>query len=615
MATEPIYDRFTERFYAGLPDCYREADADNLYALKHYVSAILDELRKVMDLYARLDFDIETEGGLVGDSTDLLNPATADAYWLRWIAQMLGISIEAYKDIVRMRGGIVPTFTKHTVKGLEEVAKSYLQGMKRVRVVTGKEPDEISFVCHPDDVYWNALPVNQATVQKAALEALDSTALSPNMLDFDTATFEGSLTWVSDNANATLALDAANFYEGTKGLAATVVADGLISLGTDFIPLFVAVPDGLWANRTFTATAVAKTNGPSGYRLYLRWYDMTNTYISQTVSTNFTGGATWTTRQLQSIAPANAMSVRLVIGNPAGVTGDIVYIDQCGAWRGKGGTWTVDGAVLPFRPTLQEFPYSKDPVVGWINTPEGVAYRTAFGLATASDDDLAAFASAYNQSGTVVWSDTTGAFEDWIVPLADMLAVTFGDEIRVAVKARIPRAAHFPVAGLSAVTMQVRWYDVSDALISTDTDPATLTLQATGWTTLSKALVPPVDAVSVSVALRWSGTTVPVRLYLTEFEVVTHYTGTQNVWQSPSDNFDAVKIVKDADFWLPDPMTYVGYRHAFTWDSLEVWGDFIGTQVGSVSDGVTEEPLYVNDWNAFVVMSGFLNSPTFDVIE
>lgn len=121
----PTVGPATEALYARLPELYREADAaqdtgPNNYPLLRFLSGILDQLTPVIELIARLSYvplddryliaDGNSFGiappwqrfgdGLLGDDTygdsdtaDLVDPYTANAGWLPWLAQLLGINL------------------------------------------------------------------------------------------------------------------------------------------------------------------------------------------------------------------------------------------------------------------------------------------------------------------------------------------------------------------------------------------------------------------------------------------------------------------------------------------------------------------------------------------
>ena len=111
--SEPDYTDMTEVFYSRLPDVYRDEDAFQDHHLKKYIDSFCAQLQKVVDLFNRIDLTIESEGGQVGDSSDLLNPSAADRAWLDWIAQTLGIKIDFTNPTEdKVRESIMPVIKK-----------------------------------------------------------------------------------------------------------------------------------------------------------------------------------------------------------------------------------------------------------------------------------------------------------------------------------------------------------------------------------------------------------------------------------------------------------------------------------------------------------------------
>lgn len=113
----PTVGPFTEALYSRLPALYRDADeaqdegASN-YPLLRYLSLVGDQLTRVATLLGRFTFDALDERdntdepwdrygtglfgtGVYGDTSvaDLVDPWTADAGWLPWLAQLLGIDV------------------------------------------------------------------------------------------------------------------------------------------------------------------------------------------------------------------------------------------------------------------------------------------------------------------------------------------------------------------------------------------------------------------------------------------------------------------------------------------------------------------------------------------
>lgn len=113
----PTVGDLTEAVYASLPDLYREADAAqdtgaSNYPLLRYLGLVLDQLGPLATYVARFDYtpldDRDNTGpawqrygqgtygaGSFGDSgtADLVDPYTADAAWLPWLGQLVGVDV------------------------------------------------------------------------------------------------------------------------------------------------------------------------------------------------------------------------------------------------------------------------------------------------------------------------------------------------------------------------------------------------------------------------------------------------------------------------------------------------------------------------------------------
>lgn len=127
----PTYTDTTETLYALLPEHRRRADDEQGGALdqplKRYLSGIGDELDDLVVLIDRL---AHTEDGLA--ASDLADPADADAAWLPWLAQLVGVDTETM-SVPEMRVAIAATnFRAGTRAGIIEAVAGTLTGTKRV---------------------------------------------------------------------------------------------------------------------------------------------------------------------------------------------------------------------------------------------------------------------------------------------------------------------------------------------------------------------------------------------------------------------------------------------------------------------------------------------------
>lgn len=129
-----------------------------------------------------------------------------------------------------------------------------------------------------------------------------------------------------------------------------------------------------WFRATTTANAV---------RLYLRWYDVTNTLISSTTRDMSAVATTWIWGQLAGTAPTGATSVRLGIGHvgtPAAA--NLLYVDD-----------------------LQLFPANEDP---------GIRIATGVATGTAVGDWRAVTGTEYEYRGYAEGQNDTFVYGPWV---------------------------------------------------------------------------------------------------------------------------------------------------------------------------------------------------------
>lgn len=94
--TRPVVRPFTEEVYERLPAVYRDADPGTDWTLLRLLSLALDQVAPVAE---RADAMTPDEG-----LPALVDPAAADAAWLPWLAQLVGLSAgDADTDGLRAR--------------------------------------------------------------------------------------------------------------------------------------------------------------------------------------------------------------------------------------------------------------------------------------------------------------------------------------------------------------------------------------------------------------------------------------------------------------------------------------------------------------------------------
>lgn len=132
----------SERIYGSLPEVYRleddaRSEGDNGFPLLRFLSLLGDQAGEVEDIIDRADYVSEADGGTAGDTSDLADPATADAAWLPWIAQLVGVRLPAGLDTQGRRdaiAGVSSGFLAGTNAAMAAVAATVLTGDKYVTI-------------------------------------------------------------------------------------------------------------------------------------------------------------------------------------------------------------------------------------------------------------------------------------------------------------------------------------------------------------------------------------------------------------------------------------------------------------------------------------------------
>lgn len=139
----------TRRVYAALPEVMRTADAQPAtgptFPLLRYLGALLDEAAAVEVLLRRIDYVSPSERATspnlpvlpTDDTSDLVDPDTADPGWLQWMGQLVGARIvpgsspAAARDAIRYASSGYRAGTRAAVA---DAARSALTGTRYVRV-------------------------------------------------------------------------------------------------------------------------------------------------------------------------------------------------------------------------------------------------------------------------------------------------------------------------------------------------------------------------------------------------------------------------------------------------------------------------------------------------
>lgn len=142
--------------WGRLPEHVRDADAgvrDPIvvdHPLLRFIAAIADQLQPIVTLLERFTYTPPEDGGsyvitaLAGggrrvdstDTSDLVDPATADLAWLPWLGSLVGVQLDpkltgqAARDAV---AGAVTGWLAGSTRAVEDAARTALIGAKYVR--------------------------------------------------------------------------------------------------------------------------------------------------------------------------------------------------------------------------------------------------------------------------------------------------------------------------------------------------------------------------------------------------------------------------------------------------------------------------------------------------
>lgn len=208
----PVVGPVTARLYTGLPEVYRDADAAqdagaSNYPLLRFLALLGDQLTPLDQLLARLEHvPLDERGtqptsnafgvaepwqrfgdGLLGDGTfgdadtsDLVDPASADAGWLPWLAQLLGVNITGL-TVPEARAALInpaDSWARGTPDAIRREARRELGAGAYVDVLPhfGGDPFTIAIVTKRAETYgatsWGELKAQAPTW--GALKALGS---------------------------------------------------------------------------------------------------------------------------------------------------------------------------------------------------------------------------------------------------------------------------------------------------------------------------------------------------------------------------------------------------------------------------------------------------------
>lgn len=114
------------------------APVDAGYPLLRFLSLVGDQLDELAELVDRIDYRDESELGTPGDTSDLVNPATADPAWLPWLAQLVGTPLGALDEASQRAAiaGAVGGWRIGNRSAILAAARTALTGTKFAEVLT-----------------------------------------------------------------------------------------------------------------------------------------------------------------------------------------------------------------------------------------------------------------------------------------------------------------------------------------------------------------------------------------------------------------------------------------------------------------------------------------------
>ena len=133
---EPIFDDTTESIYYRLPEHFRRVDVAQDYALKKYIAGTGANLNVIEKMIGRFDYNPPEDGGDPNDTSDLVDPRTANVEWLPWLAQMLGVRLrgkvsdDTRNEIINASSG----YKAGTNEAIIAAVQSELTGSRSVRL-------------------------------------------------------------------------------------------------------------------------------------------------------------------------------------------------------------------------------------------------------------------------------------------------------------------------------------------------------------------------------------------------------------------------------------------------------------------------------------------------
>jgi hypothetical protein len=144
----PTVTATTQHRFDLLPELYREADrvepSGGGWPLLRFLALLGDQAGDIEVLLDRFAYVPLEDGGAPGDTSDLVDPTTADAAWLAWLAQQIGID-PGDRTVAELRAAIADASTgwrAGSQAAVRSEVQTQLTGAKHVGIWDHWENDE-----------------------------------------------------------------------------------------------------------------------------------------------------------------------------------------------------------------------------------------------------------------------------------------------------------------------------------------------------------------------------------------------------------------------------------------------------------------------------------------
>lgn len=327
--TEPVYSPTAESIYSDLPQHYRIADGKIDFPLKRWWRGVLDQVGDMEVLRDRIDYLPPDEGGVPGDTSDLVDPAKADAAWLDWRAQFTGIRFPASMSNSEKRAlmanetALLQVGTRQALVAAIETA---LVGDKYVNLYRNSTNTgnigtatvwDVLIVTKATETLDQLIPEHFTTSSQASawVATIDAGTLTPKTTTMN-GMYENNAIWIDSTTSGTLIAGMRN------------------SGASDRFP--VTPTDTITAGIYLMGTVASET----GF-LRIKWYDAAGALLSNTQQAITVGITQMEQHKITATVPASAASASIEVELTAVPVGYDLYMAQVGARVGNDATWIV----------------------------------------------------------------------------------------------------------------------------------------------------------------------------------------------------------------------------------------------------------------------------------